>query len=309
MVKVKQIIFDDQNLILQTGDAGDCAANMGTYHVFLETLKRMKKTIDRVRFKHGFKEDFEKACALLEGLPIGSGLYRRYNNPKFWGSRTDTMSRDQIIPKLAAWALYGMKDKAWEYFKGHLKRGLLFTTNSTPNHTYPPGDPLATPPPPFEWTVWKRIRFYFGWRPKDKQGWKIKIYAKKMPDVTAFEFWALEIRALRWWLLWPVLVVLDAFTILGSLDKVYRYARTKKNADDRNHLNTMLAGLQIYWTPTMWIAALVYSRRPRAKHVVPLDGDYYYSRNGPQTALDYYYWQWNAPPFNELAEPIMEKYF
>lgn len=307
MDKIKQVIFDEDHLILQTGDGGDCAANMGTYHIFIETLSRMQKSFDYERFKHNKKLDFVKACTKLEGLPFGKGLYRRYNDSNFWGSRPDTMSRDQTIPLLGAWALYGMKDKAWEYFLGHLKRGLLFAGNTTPNWTYPPDHRLATPA--YDWTWWKKIRFFMGWRPTNNSGIRVKVYGKKLPDLTIAEFWALEIRALNWWLLWPLLVIFDCLTVLGSLDKVYRYAKDEGNSDDRNHINILLTGLQVLWTPTMGLAGWIYAKRPKARAVAHLDGEYYFNRNGPQTSLDHYYRQWNAPPLNELAEPIMEKYF
>lgn len=295
---MKRIIWDEYGMILQTGDGGDSAANIGTYHVYLETRRRMGHTM----FNDGpwpcsDVNYFAAALAALESPEVkGLGLYRRHPNKFSWGSRTNTMSRDQTIPLLSAMALYGLRGKVWQYVKGHARRGFLFTTNTTPNWTYPSHQ--------VEFTMWEKIKFFFGW----DAGYPV--YRTKLPDVTFGDFWALELRGLYhpwlWPVFFPILCALDAFTLAGSFAKIYVYAKDPTNSDDRNHINVMLVGLQICATPVIRFAAKVYSKRPRAELVGP---EIWWLPSGPQAALDHYYRAVNSPPFNELAAPIVKQYF
>lgn len=298
---IKQIIFDEWKMILQGGDGGDSAANWGTYHIFLETRRRMGHKV----FPDGYyplkeKEDFLNGLDLLRDRDRRPGLYRRHPDPAFWGSRVNTMSRDQTIPLLGAIALYGVKNAAWDYIGAHLKRVFLFATNTTPNWS----DPVKTPN---DLTTWQRIKFFFGWDAGHP------VYATKIPDVTVGDFWALELRCIyspwAWPLFFPVLCVLDVMTLIGSFTKVYSYGNDPSNNDDRNHVNVILIGLQICPTPIMKMAALLYSTRPKAKIpdwlLAETEG---YDPSGPQSALDGYYGADNSPPFNELGRPIIKYY-
>lgn len=291
---MKEIIWDDYGMILQTGDGGDSAANVGTYHVYLET--RRKQSLGQSFFdgdaswKWTTKEAFQSRLTYLHG--IGTGLYRRHPKPEYWGSRTNTMSRDQTIPLLAAMALYGMKAQVWDYIKGHAKRGFLFATNTTPNWTYPSHQ--------VDFTWWQKVKFFFGWDPG------YPVYATKMPDLTIGDFWALELRGLYspWAkpFFYPVLCGLDLFTLIGSATKVYMYGKDPSHSDDRNHVNCLLVGLQICPTFVIRLAAKLYSKRPKCEGASA-------TTSGPQSALDHYYRAANSPPFNELARPIIRYYF
>jgi hypothetical protein len=290
---VKEIIWDKWDMILQTGDGGDTAANMGTYHLFSETRRRMGHKV----FSDGYyprkdKEDFLLVLLKLEHpTKKGRGLYRRHPEPAFWGSRTNTMSRDQTIPLLCAMAIYGLRGQILKYMLGHLFRGFLFATNTTPNWSYP-ADVSG-------FTFFEKVKFFFGWDPG-----RI-VYATKLPDLTLFEFWALELRGLYGWAVWPlffpVLCFLDIWTLIGSFEKNIQ-GKDPSQSDDRNHVNSLLIGLQICPTPILEFAVKVYSKRPLAAGARP-------GVNGPQSALDHYYRADDSPPFNLLAEPIVQKFF
>lgn len=297
---MRTLEFDQWGMILQGGDGGDSAANMGTYHIFLQTRRNM----GHVMFNDGpwpasDLRAFVAALWQLEapGSPIAFanvGLYRRHPDLRYWTARTNTMSRDQTIPLLGAMALYKHTGRVVDYLIGHAKRLFLFTTNTTPNWS----DPISTPN---TLTTWQRVKFFFGWDPGRA------VYALKIPDITLFEFWALELRGLyrpwAWPVIFPLVLFADLFTVFGSLDKVFVYAKDATNNDDRNHVNTMLVGLQICPTPLVRLAANIYSMRPRAGYDKPSEV------SGPQSALDHYYGPVDAPPLNELGRPIMKYYF
>ncbi len=278
-------------MILQGGDGGDSAANLGTYHVYCETRRRMgHQYFTDGQYQWREVEDFEIA---LKKLQRASWLfYRRHPDESFWGSRVNTMSRDQTIPLLSAMALYGMREHVFLYMFGHALRLFLFTTNTTPNWTYPNQTGTLT------W--WEKVKFFFGWKPSTI------VYGFKLPDLTTFEFWALELRGLYHWTVWPlffpILCALDLFTLISSADKVYFYGQKPGQSDDRNHINVLLVGLQVCWTPVMWLAARLYCSRPHAANAR-------LEANGVQSALDHYYRADNSPPFNVLAEPIVKQYF
>ncbi len=284
-------------MILQGGDGGDSAANMGTYHIFLEARRRgvIASAFHDGRFANKEKTDFMVALLKLEDSGRkGLGLFRRHPNPDFWGSRINTMSRDQTIPLLGAMALYGLKKAAWKYILGHALRGFLFTTNTTPNWSDPVRNKSTL-------TAWQRVKFFFGWQIPG-----VVIYATKLPDLTIGDFWALELRGIYTKWLWPIffpwLCILDLFTLVGSFEKVMVYGKDARNSDDRNHINTMVVGLQICPTPVMKIAAWVYSTRPHA-------GNASATASGPQSALDAYYSADDAPPLNIVGAPIIKYYF
>ncbi len=290
----KPIIWDKFNMILQTSDGGDSAANIGTYHIFCETRRRMgHQVFSEGLFEHREKADFETALNWLESPSVrGLGLYRRHPDEFFWGSRTNTMSRDQTVPLLGAMALYGMRRRVAQYMVGHAMRAFLFTTNTTPNWAYKTYNPNNL-------TWIERIKFFFGWQPGRV------VYATKLPDLTLFEFWALELRGLYHWAFWPiffpVLCVLDIHTWFGSWHKVNVYGRDPRNSDDRNHVNTLIVGLQVCPTPIMKFAAKLYRNRPWAfDQTTGTMSD----MTGPQSALNHYYRAKNSPPFNVLGAPI-----
>ncbi len=318
---MKQIIWDDYRMILQTGDAGDTAANIGTYHIFCESRRRMIQrdpyayvvaslSSDGLLWRWREKVEFEDALEKLKGPAIG--LYRRHPAPEFWGSHWGTMSRDQTIPLLGAMALYGMKRKVFEYVVGHALRGFLFTTNIYPNWAR---EHIDTPEK-FGWGLWKRVRFFFGWRPG------YPVFTPKMPDFTGPSFWALELRGLYHWavspLLFPILCLLDLQLVVSSYSKVKRYAKDPHNSDDRNHINLMLVGLQVCSTPLVKWAAKVYSKRPLAEIPPGVYNPFPELQpeaklpalpSGPQSALDHYYRAPDSPPFNILGRPLIEEYF
>jgi len=176
-------------------DGGDSCHRMGMYYFGLEIRKKLG--ISNKTWPRNNSKFYELALGKLQN---GKGDLRRHPDQSVWYSDWDRASRDQTIPFMCACSAIGLKDNAWDYVKSHAKRLFLFTTNTKPNWVYPEGDARHVE---FDWTPWKRFKFFFGWRPRNERGDKESVYGTKLPDLTILEFWGMEIRALRLWFLWP----------------------------------------------------------------------------------------------------------
>src|SRR5690606_36918964 len=121
---------------------------------------------------------------ILYKLWINQGNYCRHPDPSKWYSKSDVMSRDQATPNVIAMGLTNNRKLLLDFFKGHLKRGLLFMTNTRHNE---PSNTKA-----------------------------------KLPDVTGPEFWGYYIRGFKLWFLWPILLIFDLETLITSLTKLFK---------------------------------------------------------------------------------------
>lgn len=206
-------------LITKNGDGGDscnrtCAAALS--HIYIG---------DKVNV----------TCIRLLNNESRPWLWRRSPHPGMWYADWNRMSRDQTIPLLI---LLGEKQACqllfW-YLFGHLMRLMLFTHNTRRNFVYmTQAEHLAKSTPDVPW----------------RPGWKL-------PDVTGPEVWALEIRAMAKPIrvsLWPLLLVFDIETLIGSL--VRRYIRPQNN-DVINHTLVLINGRRRCPTPAMWLARKV----------------------------------------------------
>lgn len=107
-------------------------------------------------------------------------------------------------------------------FLAHLKRALLFTWNTRDN-----GIPREEPAP-----------------------WKL-------PDLTGPEIWAMWIRVFRVYLLYPLLLVFDVYTLLSSI--IYRYLQSSTLQMD--HIIVTDFSTRVMPTPTSLLARWIYGKK------------------------------------------------
>ena len=169
-------------------DGGDSVNRMGHYQFLIQANKEIGNNIGEVEnLPSRTKEEYEKQLEMFQD-PNSKGNYRRhpavtehgiayYSN----GTYDGVMSRDQSIPLVISLAFLGFYKKLFFFFIRHLMRGLLFTTNTRPNH--------------------------------------IELRPKKLPDFTGPEFWALYIRSnyITGILFYPLLCLFDIETLIGSI--------------------------------------------------------------------------------------------
>lgn len=152
------------------------------------------------------------------------GRYCRHPDPNKWYSNPDTLSRDQLTPLLALIGLLKIKTRRWNLFKQHIKRLLLFAWNTRKNGQ-------INPP------------------------WKV-------PDLCGPDIWGMWIRAFRFWPLYPVLLVSDFQTLIGSF--IYRL-KLSSNTIQMNHIIVVDYSNRIMPTPLSYLSKIVYGKEiPKA---------------------------------------------
>jgi len=115
-------------LVTKSGDAGDCAANMGRYHFGLQLCRLNGINVDH--FPKNNYLDFKKALDFLEVKP---GIYRRH--PAQWNDPND-FSRDQQTPIVLAMGAYGMNARLSDLYHAHKDRWWKYQNKdwANPNH-------------------------------------------------------------------------------------------------------------------------------------------------------------------------------
>ena len=154
------------------GDGGDSAFHMGHY-------------------------GYLSKIPLLEILDLFNyrGKMRRHPDELKWYGDWDRMYRDQSIPLIICLFKYEMFATCFLIFISHLKRGLLFTTNTRRNGTTKEN----------HGEVYKY----------DRSGKVVKRnYDWKLPDITGPSFLSIYIRGFNFWLAYPLLCFNDLFLLL-----------------------------------------------------------------------------------------------
>lgn len=251
-------------------DPGDTAQREGMFMFGAFLLYHLELMDDKeVLF---IQDRYEKVLDLLND-PNHPGFLRRYPDPAYWGGQSDRFSRDQSIPNVIAMAYCSTMKRRnpskhlWNFFKDHLKRGLLFTTNTRKN-----------------------------WAPNDSK--------KKLPDLTIGSFHALYIRSFRAKWAYPLLWLLDIDLLGGSIAKLF-YAMNPSNNDDLNHILCMYqAELTM---PTLWskLAMWIYKFRKfpsnsgDAKNPAQACMNAYFRGNNPGPKLEQVYQEINEHFFGK----------
>jgi hypothetical protein len=220
--------------------------------------------------------------------PNHPGFLRRWPDPSFWAGLSDRFSRDQAIPNIIAMGEMAQYKALRAFLLNHLRRALLFATNTRENGVMPMPNTLTT---------LQKVQYFFGWRPSTP------VYAWALPDLTAIGFWSLYIRAFRAWALYPLLLVLDLDFVVTAIIKVLIYAKDPSNNDDINFINCILQAE--HSMPTLWskLAKWIYRKRPYPANPGA-------ATNPAQACLNSYFRGTNpGPKLEEIYEPITKHYF
>ena len=107
--------------------------------------------------------------------------------------------------------------------------------------------------------VWRRKCFLWNY----KHIWPIPEYQPKMPDIIwPWNLIARQIRGSRSWYLYPLLLICDFDSVFNSIFSVILSIREPDStSDDLNHINRLAFKQMIYWTPTVWLAKMIYRLR------------------------------------------------
>ena len=158
---------------------------------------------------------------------VSQGVWVRNPDKTKWYSNPNTTSRDQTKAVLCYLGINGFTLALGRLFRQHLKRLLLFTTNTRNNGSYP---------------TLEEYNSHYQEKPWDGYKWKI-------PDITLFEVWALYIRGFRCRILYPFLIICDLESLIGAILGKYN-----GNVDLANDLGAYLLSQQVMDTPVMWLA-------------------------------------------------------
>ena len=207
MINLKYV--DKWNMITTLyGDGGDSAFHVGHYYYLTNRV------------------DINDACTIVSA----KGLMRRHPDETKWYSDWDRMSRDQSIPLLISLFNYKLMLTCKAVFISHLKRGLLFATNTRRNGSTKEND-------------------------GELYGNKFRDYRKKIPDLTGPTFWAIYIRGFKALYLYPLLLILDLFLFL----KVMAFNIKPR---EPNQLLILLEFSKDHLpTPISWLSNLVLNKK------------------------------------------------
>lgn len=223
-------------------DGGDGGHRMGAYHCGIGVRVQLMKMPDLLDWWKPLAHEFKSY--VRDNLQNAKGQLRRHPHPVRWYGRWNCASRDLTIALLCGCAMTGSKSIARKYIKSHIFNwGMIGRI----------GHKVL----PFRLPVWLPLLVAGNWLrnhverdadfPPEEQ-WKLKT---KIPDPTLLEVWALEIRAARLWMLYPLLLVLDLETFIGTL--VWNKWRKDDN-DIINHVYVTNTIQHIYPTPLGYLA-------------------------------------------------------
>lgn len=274
-------------------DGGDAAQREGSF-MFLSFMLYNLELMDDNEF-FAIQDRYSKIADLLND-PNHPGFLRRFPDPSYWGSLSDRFSRDQSIPSVMGMSFLATKAQRdpskhlQKFFKNHLKRALLFTTNTRENAVMPGPNPLTT---------FQKVKYVFGWRPSTP------VYAWAPPDITVLGFWSIYIRAFRAWPMYPLMLVFDLDFVVTALTKVLSYAKDPTNNDDINFINCLLQSEISMPTPWSKLAKWIYKKRPYPQM---LPGQT--ASNAAQACLIAYFRGSNpGPKLEEIYAPVTKHYF
>lgn len=109
-------------------DMGDTLQRTGSYYTLLFYLGSSKDDLGR-NISDGFNQD-------LKALTVSEGIYRRSNDPDYWGYDFRNCSRDQIFAAQAAIVAFRDFQRGRSLFVQFFKRGFL-NQNTRNNWEYP----------------------------------------------------------------------------------------------------------------------------------------------------------------------------
>jgi len=159
-------------------------------------------------------------------LEVNSGEYCRHPDRTMWYSRVNTFSRDQLTALLALLGVRGQKAPLRRLFKAHLKHLFLFAWNTRQVNSYPDGHTGVS----YDW---------------------------KVPDITFIDIFGMYIRGFDFFLAWPVLLLCDIPTLIGSI--IYRL-KLSSSTIQMNHILMVDFSNRVMPTPISWLAKKIYGK-------------------------------------------------
>lgn len=149
----------------------------------------------------------------------------RHPDQNKWYGRPGRFSRDQLVAMLCGMAIDQRNEWAREtLFKMHRKKWFVLAWNKIRNHVYETEEEHRVKSTPD-----------VAWNP-----------APKFPDICGPEVWALWIRVMRAWWLYPLLFLFDLESLLGSI----HWAAWRKDNVARNHLLVTHVSMEVF--PSLW---------------------------------------------------------
>lgn len=221
-------------------DEGDSSNREGVFAVAMRELYYLGKisSLDYASIQNRY------ATRLLN-LKCGAGGLRRGLDTKPWTYQDCVMSRDQWIPNAIAAGSLELQNWLDYLFLGHLRRGLLFTTNTCPDEVF-----------------------------QTKQNWKI-------PDLTILSSHGIYIRSYKFWPLYPLLWLFDLEILVNSLIIVYQSYSNPAETDVVNHICKLIQAKRRLPTLVSWLATKVLKLDKRGMQAC-LDDYFSPSLNEPQ---------------------------
>ncbi len=200
-------------------DMGDTLQRTGSYYTLLHFLDVEHDDLGRT-LAEGYHQDMQQ-------LTAGKGIYRRSNDPDYWGFDASNCSRDQIFAAQSAIVTFRDFTRGRELFTQFFKRGFL-NQNIRKNWAYP-GDAE------YKW---------------------------KWPDIPTPSQLSLLLRGLGSSLVYPVVFLLDAAMVVDVT--LFRKLNARELWDyDIKMLPALIAANS--YQPTIWSRlALKYYLQQRA---------------------------------------------
>lgn len=187
-------------------DMGDTLQRTGSYYTLLYFLGVDRDDLHR-RLDLGFNQD-------MNALTFKDGIYRRSNDPDYWGYDFRNCSRDQIFAAQSAIVTFRDFKRGRSLFYEFFKRGFV-NQNSHSNWLYP-------------WDA------DFSW---------------KIPDIPTPSQLSLLVRGIGSPYLYPIIFVLDAFIIIDI--KFFRSYSSRELWDyDIKQIPGLIAANS--YLPTIW---------------------------------------------------------
>lgn len=187
----------------------------------------------------------------VKTFEVGFGGYCRHPHPEqtyngfgayYKNPWNGCMSRDQLTGTLLALIKQQEHAAMLRLFLQHACRGWLFTYNTIKNGS----DPKTA-----KW---------------------------KLPDLTVFDFWAMELRGFGKlsWIFWPLLCVLDIHLLLSAMfDKYF----DNDEPDVINAIGKLMVSREYVPTPVSWLATKFYNKQNLLKRLTAYWGTW---RDNPE---------------------------
>lgn len=262
-------------LTMADGDGGDSCQKTGFYRYI-----RSIKFKDDANFLPKETAKFEQELDGLE-CPDKPGYYRRHPDPEpisrgGWWRDPCVFSRDQQRSLTIAMGAYGQRKRLYR----------------------------------LTWELIKRFGFY--------QNTCTAEFKKKIPDVSSPENWAEIFRAFWqakcYWAIftYPLILIGDAWKILGILTAYPSWKNNPDDADDDNLILSTLQARESLPTPLSYLARKLYSKiRPVAGYTgedkaIPMRNKVRW--HGPYSALAWKHREaTGAPPLAEYSNSIVSE--